>query len=285
MAWNKSDDGDAVGSLPRSSRHAGSKALPRGVMHGLMAGLIVAVGAGMVLWWFTRETSRTIEKEANNARLIPVANQNMQTATNRPDIGKSKIDSKTNDVEQVAEKTPEEIEREARAKDPLYDRHHIVAAKPLLKDSVEQLMYSVFSVELGDMPPMLPTIPEFDEKRFAKIAGELTTTEKDDEEEVVLAKGIVNQVKQELAKYLAEGGTVNSFLAHYVNELDSAFKERQMTTQMMLKAMKTEEPAVAKEIYKKYSERLADKGIKPIVLTKKQKEYLGISEENDNENH
>ena len=115
----------------------------------------------------------------------------------------------TNEVAEVKEKpmTPEEIEAEARKKDPLYDRHHIVAKMPLVKEPIEQLMLTVFTTELGDMPPMLPAIPAFDEERFEKLVNRKTNPEKGDSEEVLLSKEIVNAVKKELAEYLKEGGT------------------------------------------------------------------------------
>ena len=81
------------------------------------------------------------------------------------------------------------------------------------------------------------------------------------------------------AKYLKEGGTINGFLAYYVNELDKAFHEREACKEMVMKSMKTEDPALARDIFLKFNERLAEKGIKPLTLTRRQKEYLGITED------
>ena len=175
--------------------------------------------------------------------------------------------------------TPEEIEAEERRKDPLYDRHHIVAKMPLVKEPIEQLMLTVFETELGDMPPMLPAIPAFDEVRFNKLVNLQTLPEEGDSKEALLSKELVNQVKAELAKYLKEGGTTSGFLAYYVNELDSAFREREMCKELQMKSMKTDDPEVAREMYFKINERLAAKGIKPLTLTKRQKAHLGIEEE------
>lgn len=186
----------------------------------------------------------------------------------------------TNEVAEVKErpKTPEEIEAEARKKDPLYDRHHIVAKMPLVKEPIEQLMLTVFTTELGDMPPMLPAIPAFDEERFEKLVNRKTNPEKGDSEEVLLSKEIVNAVKKELAEYLKEGGTTSGFLSYYVSELDSAFKEREMCKSLAMKAMKTEDPEVAREYFFRLNEELAKKGIKPLTLNRRQKAHLGIEE-------
>ena len=128
---------------------------------------------------------------------------------------------------------------------------------------------------------MLPAIPAVDEVRGEKLVHLQTLPEEGDSKEALLSKELVNQVKAELAKYLKEGGTTSGFLAYYVNELDSAFKEREMCKDMMMKSMKTDEPELAREMFNKFNERLSSKGIKPLTLTRRQKEYLGIQEEQE----
>ncbi len=174
--------------------------------------------------------------------------------------------------------SPEEIEAEERRKDPLYDRHHIVAKMPLVKEPIEQLMLTVFTTELGDMPPMLPAIPAFDEERFESLINKRHVAEEGDSEEVLISKDLVNRVKDELAKFIKEGGTTSGFLSYYVNELDSAFREREMYKELQIKSMKTDDPAVARDVFLKFNERLAAKGIKPLTLTRRQREYLGIED-------
>ena len=176
------------------------------------------------------------------------------------------------------QKTPEEIEAEERAKDPLYDRHHIVAKRPLLDCPLEQIIHSVFSVEVGDMPPMLPPIPTVDERQLRSAIESITVAKDGDSEEAKEAKRIVNQVKTALKEFLDEGGTVEGFLQHYVNVLDSAFNERNMCRELQMKSMKTDPPEVAREFYNTIQKRLEDKGIKRLTLTRRQKEYLGIEE-------
>ncbi len=176
------------------------------------------------------------------------------------------------------QKTPEEIEAEERAKDPLYDRHHIVAKRPLLDSPLEQIIHSVFSVEVGDMPPMLPPIPTVDERQLRSAIESITVAKDGDSEEAKEAKRIVNQVKTALKEFLDEGGTVEGFLQHYVNVLDSAFNERNMCRELQMKSMKTDPPEVAREFYNTIQKRLEDKGIKRLTLTRRQKEYLGIEE-------
>ena len=289
MAWNGSD---GAANLPRSDerrRTAGTSVAPRSVLsakgksplRGICAALFVVIGAGIAWWLLSRPTN--VEPENDDSAKKSVV---QSTPSSKPprakDADKPVAPLKAENAAATAperEMTPEEIEAEERRKDPLYDRHHIVAKMPLVKEPIEQLMLTVFETELGDMPPMLPAIPAFDEVRFNKLVNLQTLPEEGDSKEALLSKELVNQVKAELAKYLKEGGTTSGFLAYYVNELDSAFRERETCKEIQMKSMKTDDPEVAREMYFKINERLAAKGIKPLTLTKRQKAHLGIEEE------
>lgn len=245
---------------------------------------ILAVVAFLAVRWRTGNGERRTENRERKTRVAKIGKtpQKPSQASQKPQTkgsAKSPSSATSADAEPVRQMTPEEIEAEERRKDPLYDRHHIVAKMPLVKEPIEQLMLTVFTTELGDMPPMLPAIPPFDEARFEKIVNLDTLPEKGDSEEVRMSKELVNQVKAELTKYLKEGGTTSGFLAYYVNELDSAFHEREICKEMQMKSMKTDDPEVAREVYLKLNKRLADRGIKKLTLTKRQKEYLGIKED------
>lgn len=270
MAWNGSDGARRIEQPKRRD----------GLTKGIVAGVVVALGGlAALVFLLTNTNPRHIGGEPDTSRRIKDAQPAI--ANQAKDVGNAKGQAPANgqDTAEVAEQlTPEEIEAIERAKDPLYDRHHIVAKKPLLEEPVEQLMLSVFETELGDMPPMLPAIPKIDQKKLDKIVGMMTETKEDDSDEAKIAKGTINAVKIELKKYLDEGGTVENFLNYYVNELDSAFNERNLCKQLQMKSMKTDDPEVAREYFHKLNERLINKGIKPLTLTNRQKQYLGITE-------
>ena len=289
MAWNGSG---GAANLPRKDerrRTAGTSVAPRPVLsakgksplRGICAALFVVIGAGIAWWLLSR--SANVKPEPKGAETTTATQPH--PASKAPNANKADKPVAPLKAENAVattperEMTPEEIEAEERRKDPLYDRHHIVAKMPLVKEPIEQLMLTVFETELGDMPPMLPAIPAFDEVRFNKLVNLQTLPEEGDSKEALLSKELVNQVKAELAKYLKEGGTTSGFLAYYVNELDSAFRERETCKEMQMKSMKTDDPEVAREMYFKINERLAAKGIKPLTLTKRQKAHLGIEEE------
>jgi len=279
MAWNGSDGKPKVATSKNQRTTTRLNWLGIG---GVAA--IVLVLALVALWIYggkdsggsdtpRKQPSSTVHPRKTQPPK-PTATQAESDDTAQPTVAASESVPET-------PKTPEEIEAEERKKDPLYDRHHIVAKMPLVKEPIEQLMLTVFETELGDMPPMLPAIPAFDEERFNKLVNLQTLPEEGDSKEALLSKELVNQVKAELSKYLKEGGTTSGFLAYYVNELDSAFHERETCKELVMKSMKTDEPELAREMFNKFNERLSSKGIKPLTLTRRQKEYLGIQEEQE----
>lgn len=271
MAWNGSDGARRIEQPKRRG----------GLTKGITAGVVVVIGglAALILL-LTNKNALPADGDEGTSRRIKDAQPAITKQVQDAKTGKGQTTAKKEADAEVAEQqlTPEEIEAIERAKDPLYDRHHIVAKKPLLEEPVEQLMLSVFETELGDMPPMLPAIPQIDKKKLDKIVGMMTETKEDDSEEAKIAKGTINAVKIELKKYLDEGGTVENFLNYYVNELDRAFNERNLCKQLQMKSMKTDDPEVAREYFHKLNERLTNKGIKPLTLTNRQKQYLGITE-------
>ena len=263
---------------PKVSRHSDKR--NNRLSYWVVLAILLIVG--LALWFiYPAPPEESVEVEKKHRTLVRVAKPatNKNSVAQHPVIAADTPQSEEQFIkEEPAPLTPEEIEAEERRKDPLYDRHHIVAKMPLVKEPIEQLMLTVFTTELGDMPPMLPAIPAFDEERFEKLVNLKTLPDEGDSKEALLSKDLVNEVKAELAKYIREGGTTSGFLSYYVNELDLAFHERETCKELVMKAMKTDDPETAREIFKTFNERLKSKGIKQLTLTRRQKEYLGIQE-------
>lgn len=265
MAWNQTS------SAPKK---APTRQGLSPVVKGLLA-LVVICALGGLVWWFVSGNSEAKERKVKSVGAIAEALPQIAPASGGCSNGREEHDAS---LESEIQKTPEEIEAEERAKDPLYDRHHIVAKKPLLAEPIEQLMLSVFETEVGEMPPMLPAVPSINEQQFRKIIDKMTAISPDDSEATRNAKDLVNQVKVELRKYLDEGGTIDGFLSYYVNILDSAYRERMTTREMVMKSMKVDSPEVARDFFLKANERLSEKGIKLVTLTNRQKAYLGLTD-------
>ena len=279
--WKGSDIGKA--KVAAAGAAAGRPA-PRNAARRAAASAVAIcaiLAAGLALWLWPRGGGSAVRQGSGTGGVRrpethPVATPPPAPAPKAAEAAKSAASPAPHAQES---KTPEEIEAEERARDPLYDRHHIVAARPLLESPLEQVIHSVFSVEPGDMPPMLPPLPPVGRERLDEALRSITETGSGDGEEAREAKAVVNLAKAELRRFLDEGGTAEAFLQHYVNVLDSAFRERNMCRELQLRSMRNDPPEVAREFYATVQRQLREKGIRPLTLSRRQREHLGIEEE------
>jgi len=133
----------------------------------------------------------------------------------------------------------------------------------------EQIIYSIFSRRLGDMPLPLPTMSAKDRARLAEILMDKVPSSPDDSEELKEGREIIQQAKDELKKYIREGGDPDTFFEYYHNELSRAFEERKLAMKMVFDSAKEEDPEISEEFCKKVNQRLEEKGIKPVAYPRK----------------
>lgn len=145
----------------------------------------------------------------------------------------------------------------------------------LFRTALEQVMGWVFTTELGDMPPPLPPIPDYDLVHLEEILNQKTTIYETDTDKQANEKDTVDCVKKELKKFIDKGGAPEDFLKYYHDELNNAYQERSMAQQQVMKIMQ-EDPAVAMEYMKEVNESLAGKGIKGVVLPERTLLRMGI---------
>ena len=174
-------------------------------------------------------------------------------------------------------------------KDALVEKK--LAETPIAEDStnrtyrtgLEQVIDWVFTTELGDVPPPMPTISDFDLVHFQEIIELKNKANETDSEVTAEAKAVVDHVKAELKKYVDKGGDPQEFLEFYHSELQQAFSERQMAREQVLKVVKTE-PDIALDYLEKVNASLAEKGIKGIELGPRVMHRYGLTgKENNNE--
>ena len=145
----------------------------------------------------------------------------------------------------------------------------------LFRTALEQVMGWVFTTQLGDMPPPLPPIPDYDLVHLEEILNLKNTVQDTDTDRQANEKDIVDYVKKELKKFIDKGGDPEDFLKYYHDELKSAYAERSMAQERVMKIMQ-EDPAVAMEYMKEVNESLAAKGIKGVVLPERTLMRMGI---------
>lgn len=149
------------------------------------------------------------------------------------------------------------------------------ASNRVYATGTEQVLDWVFTTELGDMPPILPTIPMFEEAHLVEILVNKNKILETDDERAIDGKQTVELAKKELIKFITEGGDVHEFLEYYHDQLRQAHMERQEAQRSVFSLVR-EEPELAKEYLDAVNARLEEKGIKPVVIPQKMANRFGV---------
>ena len=133
----------------------------------------------------------------------------------------------------------------------------------------------IFNTVPGDMPPILPQIPIFEEAHLTEILFNKNEIKDDDDERIVELKENVALAKKEMIKFIKEGGMPDEFLEYYRNILVDAHREFQSSQQEVFKMVK-EDPEGAAAYLEMVNERLSQKGIKHVKIPPKMAEKFGV---------
>ena len=131
------------------------------------------------------------------------------------------------------------------------------------KSGTEQVMGWIFMCPVGKMPPMLPAIPPEELARIGEILDSPNLVQNDDSERVADMKETVSLAKEELKAFLAQGGKVEDFLAHYHGILVKAHRARE-AARMAAESVDRDDPGLSEEFRKKVNEMLNKEGIEAL---------------------
>lgn len=145
----------------------------------------------------------------------------------------------------------------------------------LFRTGVEQVMAGLFSTEVGDMPPPLPPISDFDFVHLKEILDIDNPVLKGDSDGGAEAKEIVAYAKQEFKKYIEKGGEPDDFLQFYHDELTQAYMKREAAYKQVLTVLK-EEPESALEYLSLVNATLRERGIKEVQVAPRTLARYGI---------
>ncbi len=261
-----------------SSKSRSMRRPPPSATRGLLA-LVITILIGAALWWFMRpaEIATPAQQDKHvpkkNAEAVPPKIVREPTAPAPAPIDKAKEER----IAKLKAMTPGERMQF------LFDE---AAAKPLdmtpssnrvFRTGTEQVLSWIFNARLGDVPPVLPTLPLMDEAHLAEILAAPNPALEGDSEKVKEAKEMVELAKKELIDYLNNGGNVEDFLEYYRGELIQANNEWKASQQSVIQVIR-EEPEIAEEYIKEVNARLAEKGIKPVAIPPPLKKRLGIED-------
>ena len=270
--------GVEAGKVAKKSASVSGSAGSRKYKFLLLVASLVAVG--VAVWMMLQNETPTEEAKPKKTRSAGLA------AEVTPAKAKEPV------AEPVKEAPPPEPKRES-LRDPglsderrqeMYEKKIAEAPLPeestnrLFRTALEQVMGWVFTTQLGDMPPPLPPIPDYDLVHLEEILNQKTTIHETDTDRQAHEKDTVDYVKKELKAFIDKGGDPEDFLKFYHDELKSAYEERSMAQQQVMKIIQ-EDPAVAIEYMKEVNESLAGKGIKGVVLPERTLKRMGINPE------
>lgn len=154
----------------------------------------------------------------------------------------------------------------------------------LFKSGLEQVMGWIFTTEVGEMPPPLPRIPDFDLVHLQEILESKNEISSTDSERQSDTKAMVDFAKEELKKYLEKGGAPDEFLSYYHDQLKSAYVHRRMVMEQVIKVMK-EDPELAEDFLKEANSGLQEKGIKSVVIPDRIRNQIQASSTNEPQKH
>ena len=266
MPWNQ------------SSPHMGNRRRPSRFRHMALFAALVVVAAGLVAFFIYNNAATSDGAEAIDSGKRSAAIQNVTPSlaaqTDQPTGGEvsSSIvdDERQREIARLRAMTPEEKLEYLyeRAKERPYDPNPPQGRA--FSSGTEQVMSWIFTTRLGDPPPPLPKLSIFDEVHMAEIILNDNPASKDDSEDIKDAKETVALAKQELIKYVTEGGDVEGFLTYYRDQLAEAHHEYNAARKKVYEAYRTGFDREVCDLYlQRINAELAEKGIKEVVVPDK----------------
>lgn len=248
------------------------------IWRGVLAGLITA-GLALAVWHFVAPKSElapitqpTAARPKHKAKPTPPPAAPKVIKEEKPAPAKEK--PLRQQVKGLSQEERLEVMEKRLAAQPIPEG----TTNRTFRTGLEQVMGWIFTTEVGDMPPPLPNISNFDYVHIEDILNITNTVRETDSEKAADAKRTVDFAKEELRKYLEKGGDPQEFLAYYHAELQAAYKERSLVRSQAMQILK-EEPDLALDFLERANKQLEEKGIKPAVIPARVLKRYGIDVE------
>ena len=250
------------------------------------AAAILAVVVAVALWLAQSNEAEVAEEEQPTGKPVQIA----QVAPAAPVPVQEIQPAVTNVKKRVI--TPEE-QKKLRPGDEGFDpaaHPTILVMKPKEKpeenlpyrNATEQALLWIMNCEPGDAPLPLLALPQGDMKRMAEILMDQCEFEEGDSEWTKEQREQLRYAKEEMKKYIKDGGDPNSFLKYYHDQLEAMHLERSMALDSVMALLREGgNDDIAEDYLKTINKRLIDKGIKPIQLSRKKLERHGIKSNHD----
>ena len=128
----------------------------------------------------------------------------------------------------------------------------------------DQIIAMFANVKLGYAPPPFFNLP-MNENVEKMLAKDIALYD-DDDEKVVESKENTARMKQELKKYIAEGGKPENFLAYYHAELTKAYDEWKGSQQYVVELLRAGDKQGAEKYVLEQNVKFQERGIREVAL-------------------
>ena len=270
----------------KAKRSATSGGMSKGVW-GVVAALVVVALAGVVWMVMPDEETKVVVKENVVKQPDPLVVTAPKPKKEAPVI---KDEPQQKSKERVI--TPEE-QKKLRPGDPGFDP----AAHPTIlipkkkkekvnapfRNSTEQALIWLASCEPGDPPLPLILIPPGDMKNLATILLTPNQAQEGDTELTKEQREIIDLAKDELRKYVKNGGDPQEFLRYFHDLRESQHMRHSEARNAIMNLLRDgTNDDIAAEFIAKVNADLEAQGIKPVRLSRKKLERHGLLK-NENE--
>ena len=147
----------------------------------------------------------------------------------------------------------------------------------IYKSAMEQSLGMIFSTPLGSPPPMLPDIPRCtSQEQLEEFLNRTFEYDKDAPLAVNENRIMMNQVKDELKKYLEDGGDIGGFVEFYVGELQASYDQWKTAQKMLIEMSRAGESAEDLRNFRDAAnELLSQSGIRPLQVPPSVRRTMG----------
>lgn len=240
---------------------------------GLVAAAIVVLVAGIAAWWMWPGREQVVEEKVPAKR---TNNGNKQKST----VYKKENIIKGNKEDRSVANAFENI-REFSVRTAITPAKVVVNQSKytnlVFKTGTEQILSWIFAIQPGQMPLPLPDIEEAERDNLIGILLSRKEVKENDDELSAEIKIVVQEAKEEMLKYIKNGGDPDEFLKYYHNELTRMFNYRNVATDEYQKLMK-DDPVLAENFRCAINKKFAEEGIKLIDQENEEGDIVADSE-------
>ena len=274
MAWNRSTERE----LGRGNRERETGKFP---FRGLVAGVIVVLGAAVAAWWLwptgesagetpPPQTKQRI-KEVTPAAVAKPSAESEKAAPKPKTFAEMTNEEKLADIRaKYGNNIPENLKPIVRYLEHPPQRDFRAPPRPtaIFKRHSERMIAEMLLVEPGNFMLRKPTFDAGFDADFAAALNEKIEFDKDDTDYQRELKQAVIDSKAEIAERMRKGETASEIMNKFSDELFELSRYQQNIEQMVreVKMNPKMTDADVKDCVNAANEMLASKGIKPMAM-------------------